>query len=519
MNIEVNRLRFKGTSDSPHHQAFLIEDALNTLLSSEQRLVLVRRVQLGRPSVSREYDSRAAVARTVSHEWAQIIGGACHGATDSAVSANVVWFTDAEEAKAVLLARLAKNQTVDAWFWQLAVKRWRGQPVADWVAEEMREADQRGENGQAVALIERLLNAGKIEIAEAALIQFLEWEHSQWSAPFAGFTDAVAPPPQPQIFASTSENAAVVRDQQLAIITAWLPTIRKHMPSALLSMFRSLHAQQSNDVQLIALIEKFLLRAVPEISLRAELLHFAAQQFLDVVILGRAVGQPADTAVEPEKQHVQTRNDRKQIEVNDPKTLDPHIQSTDSTGEKTPLPAPAERPSSDDRGYRDSSPQPEVSMERKSAAAGLFYLFNPLRELGWPEWLSARPELLAINPTAMLLSAIAAHYRIEPTDPAFTFLRERVEPGLTIDPDITRLWRIGMDRWLKRRAGIKLAQLLAKPGWLSWRDDRLTVRFRLSNIDMQLRRQAIDRDPGWMMWAGLSVRYAFSDRPLFEDGV
>jgi hypothetical protein len=131
--------------------------------------------------------------------------------------------------------------------------------------------------------------------------------------------------------------------------------------------------------------------------------------------------------------------------------------------------------------------------------------------MGLREWLADRPELLAGDPGRNLLRAIAAHHRVAPDDPALGPL----EPGepWADPPEWARHWRTGLDRWLRRRARISLAGLVWKPGWLRTIDDRLVVRFPLSAIDLRLRRRALDVDPGWTDWIGLSVRYAFADRP------
>ena len=516
MNIEVNRLRFKGASESPHHQAFLIEDALNTLLSGEQRLVLVRRIELDRPAGVAKSDSRAIVARNVAQGWARIMGSACHGGSDSAASANVVWFADAEEAKAILIARLLKNQSVDAWFWRLAVKLWRGQPLEQWVADEMRAADQMGAPGQAVGMIVRLLQAGRVEVAEAALLLLLAApvNDGQWrSTPFV-HTNSFAPLPSEFVSNPTS---AKQRKRQSAQVAMWLPQFRSKLPPDFSRMLRRLSTQIADRVPLIGLVERFLSRFVPELSLQAELLRIAAQHFLDAAV----AEQPLSSS--PKASQTAQPSGHRAGETPNPETQSAHQAATDATpilkdeGRTKRPPDKIEAPHSSDSDDFAPFPEPQFDVERRSSAAGLFYLFNPLRELGWPQWLVSRPALLGANPTAQLLDAIAKHHGVTADDPAFAFLRERIDNTEPIDPEILRLWRIALDRWLKRKARIKLARLIGKSGWLHWQGDRILVRFRLSDIDIRLRRCAIDRDPGWVMWAGLSVRYNFSDHPLYAD--
>lgn len=147
--------------------------------------------------------------------------------------------------------------------------------------------------------------------------------------------------------------------------------------------------------------------------------------------------------------------------------------------------------------------------ERYSPAAGLFLTIIPLVELGWREWLSGRPALIETSPAARLIDSLAAHHRVTPDDPAR-------QPWIIDDPhteEWQRLWRVGLDRWLKRRTGIKLARLIWRPGWLTVGDQSLRIRFPLAAADIRLRRHALDRDPGWVDWLGLSVRYTYRDTP------
>ena len=83
-------------------------------------------------------------------------------------------------------------------------------------------------------------------------------------------------------------------------------------------------------------------------------------------------------------------------------------------------------------------------------------------------------------------------------------------------PDGRASWRIGLDRWLERRARIKLARLVWRPGWLRVTDERLIVRFPPAAADIRLRRRALDVDPGWTDWLGLAVRYLYAERNRCE---
>jgi hypothetical protein len=61
---------------------------------------------------------------------------------------------------------------------------------------------------------------------------------------------------------------------------------------------------------------------------------------------------------------------------------------------------------------------------------------------------------------------------------------------------------------------LRLADLVRRRGWLHLAETTLSVRFPLEAADLRLRRLALDADPHWVPWLGLSVRYHYRDAPL-----
>jgi hypothetical protein len=154
--------------------------------------------------------------------------------------------------------------------------------------------------------------------------------------------------------------------------------------------------------------------------------------------------------------------------------------------------------------------------ELRSAGAGLFLAIVPLIRLGWREWLAERPHLLLHQPGQRLLRRIAAHYRVPPSDPLWSHLPP-VDPGADAPPEIDQalqLWRAGLDGWLRRKARLRLADLVLRRGWLLPGVETTLVRFPLETIEIRLRRLALDGDPGWVDWLGHSYRLVYRDRPL-----
>jgi hypothetical protein len=153
---------------------------------------------------------------------------------------------------------------------------------------------------------------------------------------------------------------------------------------------------------------------------------------------------------------------------------------------------------------------PDLSQERRSDAAGLWLAIPALIHMGFREWLEARPALLYDDPGQVLIRTVAERHRVMPDDPALAPLA--FPDGEFEPPAWALIWRTGLDRWLRRRARVPLARLVWRGGWLRLADDRLVVRFPPQAADIRLRRHALDVDPGWTQWLGLSVRYLYSER-------
>jgi hypothetical protein len=520
MNVAVNRLTLRGACDAPHHQAFLIEDALNTQLSAENRLVLVRTLSLLPIGATdtRPRDTRFLVADRVASSWTRTMSGACHGGADGAGSANTVWFHDAAEAKAILLARLMKGQSVDGWFWRLAVKLWQGQPLAHWIADELIADPPEAQGSGAVALLERLLADGQIETAEAAISHYLQLSAGfsmrfAAGSPFSSAYDNWPMQPSEHIVPPTSVGAIAEHLEHKLVLR-----LQAALPSALVAMLRRLNGNVSQRTALIALTVKCISRVAPELQLHPVTLKNAAQQ----ILLGAVPDAPAKRIALSTS--VQSKSDDNRGIRGDRQAVKADVTRKEKRKTKTPkrvttdeLVLPEIDPATQFEASFDDRVEIIALSEQRSAAAGLFFVVNVLRELDWPAWLAARQEHLACNPTAQLLRYIATRHRVDPRDPVFAVLAERLRDQEPIDPELLNLWRTAIDRWLRRNARMNLAMLVKRQGWLNWRDDRLAVRFTLQSIDMRLRRVALDRDPGWTPWARISIRYHFNDQPYLGD--
>ena len=153
----------------------------------------------------------------------------------------------------------------------------------------------------------------------------------------------------------------------------------------------------------------------------------------------------------------------------------------------------------------------EPLAEHASRGAGVLLVIRALDRLGLGARLERDADAAASGFGRHLLRHIAARARVAPDDALFTLLTAPDPPPY---PDALRAWRVGLDRWLRRRARLRLSELARVRGWLHLTDSTLLVRFPLDAADIRLRRLALDSDPGWVPWLGLAVQYHYRDAPL-----
>ena len=173
-----------------------------------------------------------------------------------------------------------------------------------------------------------------------------------------------------------------------------------------------------------------------------------------------------------------------------------------------PRTEPGAQPS-DDRAPQPGPLAEPAQLPRPGASrhAGLWLILPSLVRLGFGEWLAARTELLGDDPARSLILAVATHHRVALDDPALVpFAPFAIDETV---PAWTEAWRIGLDRWLRRTARRRTHDLAARPGKVLLGEHRVDIHFPLDAADLRLRRLALDRDPGWVAWLGLAVRYHF----------
>lgn len=125
---------------------------------------------------------------------------------------------------------------------------------------------------------------------------------------------------------------------------------------------------------------------------------------------------------------------------------------------------------------------------RCASASTHTVLLDPSGRLLLAAWRGARPR------------ALLADIRCAcPADAAPAFGAEQVALA----------WLHAARRWLRRRAGIGLHDLVRRSGRIACGHTHLDVTFALGDVDLRVRRAGLDFDPGWLPWMGRVVGFHF----------
>lgn len=490
--IEVQRLKLSCKADASARTRFAIEDGLRTSIPDETRFVLLRRMQV-KGELAGAHPARRDQA--LREGWLSAITGARHGSEDGAPSANCVWFASREEAESLLLARLLAGRSVDAWYWKLALPNWRGRPLRAWLPECVAAALSENSPERLERIAQVCIFTGATQLLLDALGQAAEVPHV---APGLAATAL-----------ETGEDAEIEKEAVATIAARCAErlaaTISPLLRKAIIELWS--HGPKARSAA-FSIVKALLLRASPAVALSPPLLRSIISQAIEMISSRRAP-RADQLPIRPSEEKLGSERDRPAART-EPSSIPGRRPSVQ--------PRVSEIPSGIDSDLADLSelqspivsPKPIASPDWQrlaSAHAGLWLIVPSLIDLGFREWVLKRADLLADNPGRRLFEAVAAHYRIALDDPVLAAFEGPSDPKEAAE--WTRLWRCGLDRWLRRVARRRLHDLVGREGLLELGDRRLLVHFPAGTADLQLRRKALDRDPGWTDWLGLSIRYRF----------
>lgn len=475
--MSAARLRIHAQRGAASRVQAATEEALRLAAPDDARLLVLRRLDLGRLSIGAHPVHWAARADGRLREAA---AGAVHGATSDAFRAPAVWFRSRDEARALLVAELAAGRTPFAWFWRLAVPDWQGMTLPAWLPVLAAEAERSPARMVALSLaVRRIAETGQLPALVAAFRM-----NAVAQVPITVATPA-GPGPATEEMAATGPSASVER----------VLARQARLPDAVLRAFRT-HWQALPPHHRVAvfLARLALVAASPELAAHPSALAEEAR-----LLLQSLHAPPASRSAAAAQATPMIGNSQRSVS-----------ELSQAPGSQTAAAAvAAAKPSPAATNRFDPAPEvAPVSHEQPSAAAGLWLLIGPLEQMRLGTWLAARPDLAAAGFGRALLRHIAQRDRVGDDDSVFALLPEPIFP---FDPALLDAWRIGLDRWLRRHTRRRLSDLVHRPGWLAASEATLLVRFRLDQADIALRLRALDVDPGWVDWLGLEVTYAYRD--------
>ena len=492
--VEVSRLAMACPVQHSAAPRIRLEDALQCEIPDDDRLVLIRRMAI---SVGASAPRAGARQQAMRSAWQAATDGARHGSESGAPAANCVWFASEAEAEVVLLDLMLRDCAPVGWFWKLAVPNWRARPVKDWLPELVAEAILPGREAKLVRLIACCGDCG----AANQLIAALQVAAAMGSAPYSAVS-------------SESDNVETASSQSLQsdLASTVAAEALRQFPAAVRDALRAVQSSTQGAAAVCAVLRAQVLRVSPALTMRPMLLAEILARTEAALHRPAAAAKP-DVATEPET-GLKHRSKAKPIERGSQDRVSPSSSTPSDTAMKTAT-APLEPVTDRLQQARVDELEPQIlpslltGRALRSGHAGVWLAVPALADLGFRGWLQDRPELLGDHPGAQLITAIARHHGCAADDPALSGL-PRLDPDQPC-PEWTDLWRLALDRWLRRTARRRLHDLARRPGKLLWSDDRLQITFPLAAADIRLRRLALDRDPGWTDWLGLSVRFSYSD--------
>ena len=492
--VAVSRLTVRSLADRAVRAQARVEDALRVAPAAPERLLVIRRLALGRIAAdARPERWHARAAGALAEQGARAV----HGAHAGAAEAGAVWFRSADEARALLLAELAAGRRPRAWFWRLAVRDWGEAPLDVWLPRWIAAAERDPET--AVALARAVVEAAEGGLLPAIVAAIAGRLAASAPASIARTPAPISPPAEsaPEVHESAGFDAPAIRLARRTLLT--LPA------AARLAVQAAIAAPGQAPAVSRWLARTAVLAAAPDVASSPAALEAAA----DALVLEC---RTAVQAAPPRRRQAPPASDGAGSQTaRAPATTPSPPPPSDGRHPSTVSEPPGEPRASTALPFIEPEGTADLVGEITSSYAGLLLLVRPLWRLGLAEWLDERPAARADGFARQLFAAIGQRMGADEGD--------AVLEALTVRPDgdwsgALTAWRVGLDRWLRRTARVKLADVVKRRGGVLLAGDRLDIRFPLAAADLRLRRHALDLDPLWTPWLGLSIRYHFRDQPL-----
>jgi hypothetical protein len=467
-----------GAGESRHRVRFALEEALRLAElpgEREGRVYYFRKVSLG--SIPAQA-SRRLWMQSVQQALAVSAGAALHGCDPRADAADVVYFDSEEQAVELQLRRALRPGSTAAWFAPMALG---GAPaggesassvlrIVEWLRQSMPP------KAAATLILAALGNASPAELLARLPIGAVRAWLQDRDAGRAAAPDAPAISLPRHLRRMLGQTAVQFGWKEPH--TVWLATL----------IVQSL-------APATAAVESTVRRA------RATLQELAAEGSAPSLELGVSILRPRDDLA----QVVFAAAERTEDAGASAHSASDGVAASnaDSLAAKRPLRHPAV--------FTPLLGEP-------TAAAGLYFLLQALRQLGIKDALASSPDLAATNFVARILRLLAARSGVPAEDPVLWCLKMAdaefpVSAAAHQEIDaLVRLWAVRVRRWCWREGRISAREIVNREGhvWLTRTD--LDVTLPMDQADVRIRRIGLDIDPGWLPWFGKVVRFHYRER-------
>ena len=532
----VRRLHVRASAeDEARHAAVLLGDALSTASlpdADRERLIVIRRLALGRIPGRVSPASLALHIERVTHD---ILSRAVTYDLPSAGAANAIAFPDRGEA-IVALARLhATDASADEWFWPAVVHGWH--PGASRGERWSRLLDAaHGVPEAAVVAAAVLDQAIRARAQDELLASIPSGRGVRWlrAAGWGSVSPHHVEAPWRPLASVRSEIVRHWRQQwgpadDRLIWLATLMTVLEH---------RTCLGDPRLPAKIAFALEALDTSSVPHpVDCSAQAVHPA---------LSRAGSTPPSTAPEPsaapEPADLVPSRPRANIDrglpVWSPDVM-PHPPIVDAAFEHRAVASSPPKPLavSHHRAKGVDAERGEARAGFLTFFAGLLFVVPILERLEFATFLASQPALVDGAFPARLVRFIGRQAGMPLTDPLALALDAEIgddedtwaigsseipwqlpmcarnilatpAPRLATDSVFT-VWLTAVRRWCRRRARFGLTTLIRRPGRILMTRTHLDASFALSQLDVRVRRVALDVDPGWVPWMGRVVQFRY----------
>ena len=473
----VRRLRLRVPSDD--HVArttALLTDALRTATlpgGDAGTFVVIRRLSVGRIATN---ISSGALALLLERAAADVAASAVAFDSAEAVASEAVVFPGKGTALVALASRHAQCLPSEGWFWSAVVEGWHSTPDR---AARWRLLLDCASRETAAAVILASIAAGAVAMGrESELLGSIRNADAvRWMA-LCGW---------PPVEQSLAQELLPLRVAQSAVLS------------------RCAAAAGPHDMRVVWLATALAVDENPGRATDATLPARAAAYLRSVVFQLRVATRPdvdlpavIDGAATPSA----------------PDSIEMRLPSR--PGAARPPVKAHRRAARESDGSRDiegvtpaaGGPLAAAGPDGRSTAfAGLLFVVPILARCGFADRLQSHLDFIERRLPERLLGYIARRGGIAEDDPFAALFP--YEPG--DDPGELRAWMNVVRRWCRRHADLGLLALIRRRGRVFASDTHLDVMFDLSQIDVRVRRVALDVNPGWVPWLGRVIQFTYTN--------